>query len=223
MSKITGLKPGKTREKRINVFLDGKLAIGVLAEVALKEGLKVGQEVTESHLETLAGLDHFQRCHNAAIRFLGYRPRSEAEVKQRLQRRGFDSACIDKTIARLKEKGLIDDIAFARFWKDNRQEFSPRSRRLTKLELQRKGLSPEAIEQVIGELDDRESAYRAALNRARRLTEPDYQVFRRRLAGYLGRRGFSYNVIDETTRRIWQEQGNTPGSPPDKMQLHSSL
>jgi regulatory protein len=208
MSKITGLKPGKTREKRINVFLDGKLAIGVLAEVALKEGLKVGQELPESYLASLAGLDRFQRCHNAAIRFLGYRPRSEVEIRQRLLRRGFDNDCLEKTIARLKEQGLIDDIAFARFWKDNRQEFSPRSRRLTQLELKRKGLSPEAIEQVIGELDDSESAYRAALNRARRITEPDYQVFRRRLAGYLGRRGFTYSVIDATTKKVWQEQNN---------------
>jgi regulatory protein len=205
MSKITGLKPGRTREKRINVFLDGKLAIGVLAETALKEGLTVGQELTASRLEALAGQDRFQRCHNAAIRFLGYRPRSEAEIRQRLQRRGFDSDCIEKTIARLKEQGLIDDVAFARFWKDNRQEFSPRSRRLTKLELQRKGLSREAIEQVISELDDRESAYRAALKRARRLTTSDYLMLRRRLAEYLGRRGFSYGIIDETTRRIWQE------------------
>jgi regulatory protein len=205
MSKITGLKPGRTREKRINVFLDGKLAIGVLAETALKEGLTVGQELTASRLEALAGQDRFQRCHNAAIRFLGYRPRSEAEIRQRLQRRGYDGDCIEKTIARLKEQGLIDDVAFARFWKDNRQEFSPRSRRLTKLELQRKGLSREAIEQVISELDDRESAYRAALKRARRLTTSDYLMLRRRLAEYLGRRGFSYGIIDETTRRIWQE------------------
>jgi regulatory protein len=208
MSKITGLKRGKTREKRINVYIDGKMALGVLAEVALKEGLKVGQELTASHLEALAGSDRFQRCHNAAIRFLAYRPRSEAEIRQRLQRRGFESDCTEKTISRLKEQGLIDDIAFARFWKENRQEFSPRSRRLTKLELRRKGLTGDIIEQVVGELDDSESAYRAALNRARLIATPDYQVFRRRLAGYLGRRGFSYGVIDETTKRIWQEHNN---------------
>ena len=207
MSKITGLKTGKTREKRIKVSLDGKPTIGLLAEVALKEDLKVGQELTESRLEALAGLDRSQRCHNAAVRFLGYRPRSEAEIRQRLQRRGYDSACIEKTIARLKEQGLIDDIAFARFWKENRQEFSPRSRRLTKLELKRKGLTADIIEQVIGELDDSDSAYRAAINRARRLSPLDYQTFRRRLGEYLGRRGFSYNVISETTERVWKEHG----------------
>jgi regulatory protein len=208
MSKITRLTVRKSREKRVNIFLDGKLAFNLLAEVALKEGLKVGQELSESRLETMSGLDLYQRCLNAAIRYLGYRPRSETEIRERLHKRGFDSACIDKTIARLKEQGLIDDIAFARFWKDNRESFSPRSRRLTKLELKRKGLSPEAIEQVIGEIDDSESAYRAALNRARRLSMSDYQTLRRRLAEYLGRRGFSYSVIDETTKRVWQEHKN---------------
>jgi regulatory protein len=205
MSKITGLKRSKTREKRVNVFLDGKPAISLLAEVALKEGLAVGQELTESQLESLAGLDRYQRCHNAATRFLGYRPRSEAEIRQRLQRRAFDSDSIERTISRLKEQGLIDDIAFARFWKDNRLEFSPRSKRLTALELKRKGLNPEAIEQATDSIDDRESAYRAALKRVRRLSMPDYQTFRRRLAEYLGRRGFSYSVIDETSRKIWEE------------------
>src|SRR4030042_4224 len=158
MSEITGLKAAKTREKRVNVFLDGKLALRRLAEVALKEGLKVGQELTESQMEALAGLDRYQRCHNAAIRYLAYRPRSEAEIRERLQRRGYDSACLEITLARLKEQGLVDDTAFARFWKDNRPGFS-----------------------------------------------------RRRLGEYLGRRGFSYSIISETTARVWQEHGNNTG------------
>ncbi|MFA5307988.1 MAG: regulatory protein RecX [Dehalococcoidales bacterium] len=210
MSKITGLKPGKTREKRINVILDGKPAIALLAETVLKAGLQVGQELTESSLEALAGLDRCQRCRNAAVRFLAYRPRSEAEIRQRLLRRGFPDAEIEKTVARLKEQGLIDDIAFAHFWRDNRQEFSPRSRRLTELELKRKGLSTEAIEQAVSHIDDHESAYQAALARARRLSTEDYRDFRQRLGGFLGRRGFSYGVIDETTKRLWRERHQIP-------------
>lgn len=208
MSKITGLKAGKSREKRVNVFLDGKIALGLLTETALKEGLKVGEEVTESRLEALSVADRYQRCLNAAIRYLGYRPRSEAEIKQRLQRHGFDSECTEKALARLKEQGLVDDIAFARFWKENRETFSPRSRRMTKLELRRKGLNSDIIEQVISEVDDKDSAYRAALSRAYRLSTSDYQTFRQRLGEYLGRRGFSYSVIHETTERVWQEHKN---------------
>ena len=208
MSKITGIKIAKGREKRVKVFLDGEPALGLLAQTALQEKLKVGQEVTENRLDTLESQDHFQRCLNAALRLLGYRPRSEKELSQRLQRHGFDAECIEKALAKLKERGLVDDTAFARFWKENRETFSPRSRRLTRLELRRKGLGSDIIEQVTGEIDDSESAYRAAIKRAPRLAGTDYQEFRRRLGAYLGRRGFSYSVIEKTTERVWQEQKN---------------
>jgi regulatory protein len=210
MGKITGLKAGKSREKQINIFLDGKFAFGMLTEVALKEKLKVGQELSESRLGALAGLDHYQRCLNAAIRYLGYRPRSEAEIRQRLHRHGYDNDCTEKTLARLKEQGLVDDTAFARFWIDNREAFSPRSRRLTKLELKRKGLNSDIIEQLVSEVDDSDSAYRAALSRVRRLPLADHQDFRRRLGEHLGRRGFSYDVINETIERVWKEHSNIP-------------
>lgn len=196
---------GKSREKRVNVYLDDKFACSLLAEVALQKGLKIGQELSEAELEALAGADRYQRCLNAAIRYLGYRPRSESEIRQRLQKHGFESEYTEKALARLKEQGLVDDTAFARFWKDNRESFSPRSRRLTKLELQRKGLNSDIIEQVIREVDDSDSAYRAALSKARRLSPSDYQVFRRRLGAYLGRRGFGYDIINETVARVWKE------------------
>lgn len=209
MAKITGIKKGKGREKRVNIYVDGKPALALLAETALKGGLKTGQEVTEDKLMTLAEQDRYQRCFSAAIRFLDYRPRSEVEVKQRLQRHGFDAECIEKTLAKLKEQGLLDDTAFARYWLDNRETFRPRSRRLTKLELKRKGLNNEIIEQIISEIDDKDSAYRAAINKTRRLSMTDYQDFRQRLVSYLGRRGFSYSIIKEITERVWQEK-HTP-------------
>jgi regulatory protein len=204
--KITSLKAGRGREKKVNIFMDGKPALNLLTETALKEGLKVGQELSESRLEMLAGLDRCQRCLNAAFRYLAYRPRSEAEIRQRLLRRGFDSVTADSTLANLRERGLVDDTAFARFWKDNRESFSPRSRRLTGLELRRKGLSGDVIEAVIVEIDESDSAYRAALVKARRLPLADYQAFRRRLGAYLGRRGFGYDIINETVARVWKER-----------------
>ena len=211
MSKITKLTVGRSREKRLNVFLDGKFTFSLLAEVAIKEGLQVGQELSANQVEVLTGSNHFHRCLNAAIRYLGYRPRSEAEVRQRLQRHGFNGDCTEKVLAQLKEQGLVDDTAFALFWKENRESFSPRSRRLTRLELQRKGLDGGVIDQVVGEVDDSDSAYRAALGKARRLLPSDYQGFRRRLGEYLRRRGFNYEVINDTVERVWKECGSSPG------------
>jgi regulatory protein len=210
MSVITRLTTARSRDKKINIYLDGKYTLSLPADIVIKEGLKTDQELSSSRLKSLADADKQRRCLDAAIRYLGYRPRSEYEVRQRLQRRGFDSNCIKKVITSLKEQGHIDDASFARFWKENRQDFSPRSRRLTRMELQHKGIDNELIERIISEVDDNDSAYRAALIKARRLSTSDYQLFRRRLGEHLKRKGFGYEVIKETIDRVWQERGGNP-------------
>ena len=204
MKKVTAIREGR-RGKRVNVFLDGKFAFSLEAEVAVREGLGTGQELSEGDIEALTGADLFQRCLNAALRYLGYRPRSEAELRQRLRRRGFNGGNVEATLDKLKEQGLVNDLAFAEFWKDTRQSFSPRSQWLTRAELRQKGVAEDIIDRVVADVDDEDSAYRAAASKARSLPKTDYQSFRRRLGEYLKRRGFGYGVINHTVQQVWQE------------------
>ena len=205
MGKITAIRDGRGRRKRANVFLDGKFAFSLEAEVTVKEGLRVGQELSVSQIDALTKSDHFHRCLEAALHYLSYRPRSEFEIRERLHQHGFDDSSVEATIAKLKERGLVDDMAFAQFWRENRESFSPRSQRLTKLELRRRGVAGDIIDQVVETVNDDDNAYRAALSKARSLPLSDYQSFRRRLGGYLKRRGFDYGVINHTVKRMWQE------------------
>lgn len=219
MKKVTALRAGKARRERVSVFLEGKFAFSLEAEVVVKAGLRVGQELAEGYLEELTGADRFHRCLNAATRYLSYRPRSEAELREKLSRRGFTDDGIAAVLTRLKERGLVDDMAFARFWRDNRDSFSPRSQWLTKLELQRKGVDADIIDQVASAIDDNDSAYRTAQNKASRLSRADYPNFHRRLGAYLRRRGFDYEVINSTVKRLWPEpeqfgMGLHPGTRP---------
>ncbi len=207
MEKITAIRVGRGRGRRVNVFLDGKFTFSLEAEVAVREGLRVGQELSVSQVEALAGSDHYCRCLNAATHYLSYRPRSESELRERLYRRGFGDDSVAAVIAKLRTQGLVDDGAFAQFWKDNRESFSPRSQWLTRLELRRKGVAEETIDQAVDVVDDSDSAYRAALSKARSLSLSDYQSFRHRLGGYLRRRGFDYGVINHTIEVMWQELG----------------
>jgi len=206
MGKVTALRTRIGRGKRVSVFLDDRLAFSLETEVAEKEGLKVGQTLSEAQIEALAKANHLQRCLNAAVRLLGYRPRSESELRERLSRQGFDDDTQGKVLIKLTGQGLVDDTAFTRFWRENRESFRPRSRRMTRLELKRKGVADEIITQVVGTIDDEDSAYRAALKKARSLKRSDYESFRRRLGEYLRRRGFSYGVISHTVEKIWQDQ-----------------
>ena len=195
----------KGRNKRVNVYLDDEFAFSLEADVAVQEGLRVNQELTPERVEEIASSNNYRRCYNAAALILTYRPRSEPELRNRLLEKGYPDTSIDQVLSRMKEQGLVNDNTFAEFWKENRDTFSPRSQWLTAQELRRKGVSEEIITRVVGTIDDEDAAYRAARKKARNLPRYDYQNFYRRLGDYLQRRGFSFEVIKVTVKRLWEE------------------
>ncbi len=207
MSKITAIRAGRSKRKRVNMFLDGQFAFSLEAEIVTKEGLEVGHELSASQIDALTRVDRFDHCFNAATHYLGYRPRSEAEIRERLHQRGFDDDNVAAVITKLKEQELVDDIAFAQFWKDSRESFRPRSQWLVRLELKQKGVAADIIDRVVSGINDDDSAYKAAVSKAHGLPRSDYKMFRRQLGEFLRRRGFSYGVISYNVRRIWQELG----------------
>lgn len=145
-------------------------------------------------------------CLDAAYHCLSYRPRSEGEVRQWLRKRGFSGEVAEKAIAKLRVQKLSDDLAFAQFWKENRLSFRPKSKRLIKKELRDKQVATEIIEQVTGDIDDEEIAYRLGSSRLPSIAHLDYRDFYRRLSSYLAYRGFSYEVIKRTASLLWQER-----------------
>ena len=147
-----------------------------------------------------------QSCLDAAFRYLSYRPRSELELKMRLRKRGFDDPSIESVIRNLREQRLVDDAAFAQFWRDNRESFSPRSRTLLQRELRGKGVASYIIAEVAEGIDDEASAYRAAQQKVKKLACSDYDGFCRKLGAFLKRRGFDHEVARRTINRLWQER-----------------
>lgn len=171
--------------------------------LAQERGLRVGRLLLECEMEELVGADALRQCQKAALRLLSYRPRSETEMRERLGRR-FRRDVVEAVVLQLRQKEMVDDGAFATFWTENRQQFSPRSRRLLKRELRQKGIAPELIDESLDGVDDGESAYRAAEKRGRGM-HGEYDAFRRKMGAFLGRRGFSYDVINSTVERVWRE------------------
>lgn len=149
-----------------------------------------------------------ERATSLALRYLSYRPRSEFEVRGRLRRR-YDEQVVESVIEWLKEQGLVDDRAFAIAWSQSRASHRPRSAALVRRELLEKGVAREMAQATVDTLDDEESAYNAGLRRANLLPDADYTIFRRRLWGYLNRRGFSQSIVRRTVGRLWEERGET--------------
>ncbi|HEY50112.1 MAG TPA: regulatory protein RecX [Dehalococcoidia bacterium] len=206
MDTVTVIGTHRKRRGFVKVILDSGSAFSLSLTVAADVGIQKGQTFSLHEIEQLKSTDTFHRSLNRALRLLSVRPRSEAELKNRLNRHGFDDDTVQRVIAKLKEQGLVDDAAFAQFWQENRENFRPLSRRLIGLELKQKGVDPETIAEAVAEVDDELGAYRAAQKKVRSLAGLDYQSFRKRLGAFLKRRGFDYELINRTIDRVWQEQ-----------------
>ncbi len=202
--RITAIEPQQKNSERVNIYLDEKFAFGLATIVAA--WLRVGQELSEEKIASLKVEDEREVTYQKALHFIGYRPRSSAEVHRNLIKRGVPETLAQETIERLQRAGLVNDEAFARTWVENRNAFRPRSRSLLKMELRQKGLTDETIQSVLAEQDNEEAlALEAARKYMRRLEGLDWPEFRRKLGGFLARRGFSYTTLAPVVSEFWKE------------------
>jgi regulatory protein len=198
------------RRQRVNVYGDeGRFAFALALHLAQDAGLHTGMELSQAQVNALQDADARHSAYEAALRLLSYRPRSEREMRRRLGRRGIGLRLIDETVRRLRERGYLDDKAFADFWTEARETTSPRSRRLIVHELRAQGVDADTAAAATASVADEEAAYRAASRRLHAFRGLDYDTFRRRLDGFLVRRGFSYEVARRTAERCWQEAGGS--------------
>ena len=208
MRRITALEPQKKNPQRVNLYLDGEFAFGLAGLVAA--WLKVGQELDEAKIAALQAEDEQEAVYQKAIHFLSYRPRSSAEVRQNLTKRGISETLIEETVQRLQRAGLVNDAAFAQAWVENRNTFRPRSKSALRFELRRKGLDEEVIASVLDEKVDEEAlAFEAARKYARRLRGLEWPEFRQKLGNFLARRGFSYATAAPVVSEVWKEISQT--------------
>lgn len=210
---ITALKAQKRNHQRVSVYLDGEYAFGLSRFVAA--WLHVGQELSDEKIEELKIEDDQEIAYQKAIRLVGYRMRSESEIKRYLQNQDISPETIEEVSERLKRSGLVDDLRFAQIWVENRNEFRPRSHRMLSIELQRKGIPQEIISQITEEIPANDVlAYEAAKRQVRKYRHLEWEDFRRKLTSFLARRGFSYETIKPIVSQVWAEL-----KPDDQIEL----
>ncbi|OGY16401.1 MAG: hypothetical protein A2784_02970 [Candidatus Chisholmbacteria bacterium RIFCSPHIGHO2_01_FULL_48_12] len=123
-----------------------------------------------------------------ALWFLKFRPRSEAEVRAYLAKKGGQAQDINEVVDKLKRMKFVDDEEFIKFWLRRRQA-RPRASWIIKLELKKLGVASELIDRVLG---DQKQADR---QRATQLTEKLRGKDREKVIAALTRRGFDWDTI----------------------------
>ncbi|MBI3960896.1 MAG: RecX family transcriptional regulator, partial [Chloroflexi bacterium] len=122
------------------------------------------------------------------------------------QKESLAEAHIDWVTDKLLEQGYLNDEEFARFWVEQRNQFKPLAPRALRYELLRKGIAERTIESVLdGAVDADAAAAQAARSQARRWRTLDKETFRKKMAAFLQRRGFSWAVVRDVLEQSWQE------------------
>ncbi|MFL5759382.1 MAG: regulatory protein RecX [Thermomicrobiales bacterium] len=204
---ITKIAAQEHNPNRVSVFLDGEFAFGIGLDAAASQQLDVGQELPSERVKEIKIADEIGRATESALGLLAARPRSVREIRDRLRRKGYEPATIDRAIEKLEGWNYVDDTEFARYWVENRSAHKPRGHRLLEQELRQKGVDRELVKKVISAAEIDEAAAALDLARAKfpSYKNEDPQVARRKLIGFLQRRGFDYDVIKPALDQLFGE------------------
>lgn len=147
----------------------------------------------------------FVKAKDYAYRLLTYCQRSSKEMTQRLEKKGYSPRIIRKTIEYLSEIDYLNDENFARAWIQNKMQAAPVGWPLLRYQLRQKGITQKLTDKLFseyaGRYDEVDAAKKLAVSRRRRYKDLAPIKIKRRLYGYLRRRGFSQEIILEAMNK----------------------
>jgi len=209
---VTRIEPLRPRGLRVLLHLDTDEPFEITLEALELSRLGVGDRLSHDARRALLEADADVRVRDAALNLLSHRARTRRELKTRLRQKGFGAERIDACLDRLEQRGLLDDAAVAAAFIRDRLRHRPRGKARLASELRAKGLDTDTASETIDRVFDDEGASDVEL--AREAAEgwmhrqgaimitalaggggTDHDRARRRLHGYLARRGFRGDAL----------------------------
>ena len=196
MPEITGLRE---RRGKALVSVDGEAWAELDGSVAAGSGLREGAVLSFEELYRVRVAGERPLAMGRALNLLGYRARSEAEVRERLGRYGYVEETVEGVILRLRELGYLDDEEFARLKaREKARRYGPRR---VSAELRQSGVDEELARGVVeDEFAGRSEVGEARSAAARRYNGHGSEAEARRVYGFLVRRGYSAEVCTQVAR-----------------------
>lgn len=145
------------------------------------------------------------------LRLLEYRPRTRAELRQALARKGIEEGVAERVLGRLNAVGLVDDKAFAEVWVRSRHTYEGLGRKAIAAELRRKGVDDTVTTEALTTVDygaEESRARELVRKKLRTLTTADHPTKVRRLVAMLARKGYTQGMSYRVVRDELQSAGD---------------
>lgn len=150
-----------------------------------------------------------------AIRQLARRGMSRWELEQLLTKREIDPEVFGPEFDRLETLGVVDDASLAASLAFTQHSRKGLGRTAIEQELKRRHIDPELIEAAladIGEDDELERATELAVKRIGQLSAYDDETVRRRLHGFLARKGYGSDIVRQAMDAAFAGRRSRGGS-----------
>lgn len=188
------------------VFSDDDIVLECSMDLVLEFKLGRGVLLTEELKKTILARQHIINVKQRAVAFASYKPRTEFQVRRKLQEVGASIQEQDIAIQYLKEFDYLNDTEYARMFVKDFLLRKPSSASRVKMELRKRGIpeleAQEAIEQFFPKDDTTELALKAAEKKLRSVHHKPIEKQKTALIGYLQRQGFSWDIIKDILRKI---------------------
>jgi regulatory protein len=202
--KITKIAPAVKTEGRYNVFVDEKFAFSLDESQLLVLELKKGAEISENQLAELKNESDFGKNYLRALDLISRRARSEKEVRDYAWRKQWTPENRDKVIARLREKGYLNDERFAESFVRAKATTANLSARKMRQNLVKKGIKADTIQKVLA--DNTEFDELAALRRLAVKKQGHYAGNKQKLMRYLAGQGFRFDDVKQVLAEANEEK-----------------
>lgn len=148
-----------------------------------------------------------QKTFDRAVNLLAFKPRSIAELRERLLEKDWTTAeIVDAVLDKLKEYNYLNDEQFAKSLAASQIRQKPIGLRVLKQKLALKKLDKEtveaALETAFEETPEDEIIDRAIEKRLRLKGKPETREDSKKFYDYLLRQGFSYDLVSNKMREI---------------------
>jgi len=177
--------------------------------VDLSEILASAEAKGEKAKYTLRVVDEIEEeVRSDLLRMLERGAKSSGALRKQLLEKSHPEDIVDLLLSRFMEVGLIDDFVAAKDLAERLFQRKSKAKSVIALELREKGFPKDAIDSALQSIDSEDElkiAKEIALSRMSRMGKLEKSVAERRLAGYLGRKGYSSAVVWEAVRFASQE------------------
>ena len=198
---VKDIKP--VTKQKFQIEIDGQPAFVLYKGELFRYHLEQDREIEECIYTEIVDEILTKRAKLRAMHLLQKMDRTKWELERKLQESGYPQVVVKRALEYVESFHYIDDKRYAAMYIQSQKTKKGKAR--IKMELMRKGISAELIAEVFSETEneiDTREAIRSLIEKKCSYSEEMDEKEKRRLYGFLLRRGFSSSDILSVFREI---------------------